>query len=397
MRDHPAAQQGLIVLGSTGTIGRLTLEVAARHPQRLRVVGLAAGSDAEQLARQAIDYAPAAVALAEPKQSAAFLAAVAGRWHGALLTGEAGICELAAWADAQIVVNGIVGAAGLRPSLAALAAGRRLALANKESLVAGGPLMRQACLAGGSEILPIDSEHCAIHQCLQGRERAEIARVVLTASGGPLWKLPAAALATVDPAQVLRHPTWRMGARITVDAATLFNKGLELIEAHWLFDLPMEKLHAVIHPQSIVHCLVELTDGSYLAQLAHPDMRLPIQWALAFPERWDAVASAPAPTEWGALTFESPDEKRFPCLRIALQAGLTGGTAPAVANAADEVLVAAFLGERIPFPAIASGLREVLGTHVAVAQPTLEEILQADAWARCAAEAFVDALATERR
>jgi 1-deoxy-D-xylulose-5-phosphate reductoisomerase len=317
-----------------------------------------------------------------------FRAAVGGDWSGTILVGPEGLEELARWGEAEIVVNAVVGAAGLRPSLAALAAGRRLALANKESLVIAGGLVMRAAAESAGRLLPIDSEHSALFQCLEGRDRGEIARLILTASGGPFRKHSPEELQRVTPAEALRHPTWEMGPRITVDAATLFNKGMELIEAHWLYEIPFAKLAVWVHPQSIVHALVEFTDGALLAHLSHPDMRLPIQYALSYPQRWPAPLPTLDLTACASLSFGDPDERRFPCLRIARAAGERGGTAPAVANAADEVLVAAFLDSGLPFAAIPEGLEWVLGRHAVCEAPGLEEILSADAWARQEAEAY---------
>jgi len=385
--------RNLIVLGSTGTIGELTLEIARRHPDELRIVGLGAGRNLRRLAEQVAAHDPDVVAIADPADLAAVRTTCAGGRGRVWLAGDEGLRELAAWPGGEIVVNGIVGAAGLGPTLAALGAGRRLGLANKESLVLAGHLVRALLERGGGEIVPVDSEHSAIWQCLQGRPRGEVRRLVLTASGGPFREFSPEELARVTAAQALRHPVWRMGQRITVDSATLFNKGMELIEAHWLFDLPLERVAAVIHPQSVIHGMVELADGSFLAHLSRPDMRLPIQLALSLPARWDPPvapwdpAAAPEP-----LTFERPDERRFPCLRIAREAGMQGGLAPTVVNAADEVLVGAFLAGRVPWGAIPEGLESVLGLHRPACAPPLDEILAADAWARGAAGAWIDAL-----
>ncbi|MBD3236074.1 MAG: 1-deoxy-D-xylulose-5-phosphate reductoisomerase [Candidatus Eisenbacteria bacterium] len=384
-RDDP---RGIVILGATGQIGRLTLELISRRGGELQVRALAARRNATGLAAAAARFQPAAVALADSAAADRFRQAAEGRWRGEILVGAEGLATLAAWDDAEIVVNAMVGAAGLPPSLVALQAGHRLALANKESLVIAGALVMQAAAESTGRLLPIDSEHSALLQCLSGRSREEIARLILTASGGPLRGHSAGALARVTPAEALRHPTWEMGPRITIDAATLFNKGMELIEAHWLFDVPFERLGVWVHPQSIVHALVEFRDGALLAHLSAPDMRLPIQYALSHPVRWPAPIPPCDLTRAGPLGFEAPDATRFPCLRIAQEAGRAGGTAPAVANAADEVLVVAFLSRRVPLTAIATGLETVLGRHRRVAAPSLEQILAADAWAREEAEAY---------
>ena len=379
---------GLVILGATGQIGRLTLDVVSHAAPRLRVRALAGGHNAARLAEQALRFQPRAVALADGAAADRFREQVGSRWDGTILVGQEGLVELARWDDAEIVVNAVVGAAGLRPSLAALAAGRRLGLANKESLVIAGALIMRAVAEGGGRLLPIDSEHSALFQCLAGRDPSEVARLILTASGGPLREHSAEALARVTPSEALRHPTWKMGPRITVDAATLFNKGMELIEAHWLYGVSLERIAVWVHPQSIVHALVEFTDGALLAHLSQPDMRLPIQYALSYPQRWPAPLPACDLARCGTLTFADPDESRFPCLRIAREAGRRGGTAPAVANAADEILVAAFLERGLPFVAIPDGLEWVLGRHRNCDAPTLEDILAADAWARHEAEAY---------
>jgi 1-deoxy-D-xylulose-5-phosphate reductoisomerase len=379
--------RNVIVLGSTGTIGRLTLEIVARHPDLLCVIGLAANRNVEQLAQQAARFSPEVIAVADAEAAARFSSP---GWGGVLQRGPAALCELARWPAADIVVNGIVGAAGLPPSLAALEAGRRLALANKESLVMAGPLLRAAALNAGAEILPVDSEHSAIFQCLAGHAAISVRRIVLTASGGPLRTRPASELARATPEEALAHPTWRMGPRITIDSATLFNKGMELIEARWLFDLPLERIEVWVHPQALVHGLVELVDGSLMAHLSRPDMRLPIQYALSYPERWEGAADPCDLDTLCSLTFEAPDETRFPCLGLAREAARRGGTAPAALNGADEVLVGAFLAHRITLPDIAAGLAHVLERHTVQADG-LEAILGADEWARGVAEAFVNA------
>ncbi len=394
MPSRTAQPIGLVVLGSTGTIGRHTLDVVTRHPDRIHVLALAAGHNGALLARQVAEHRPAVAALADPEAAEAFHRAAPPGWAGELITGEAAAPRLAAWPGAAVVVNALVGAAGLAASLATLANGRRLALANKESLVLAGHLLRGAARAHGGEILPVDSEHSAIFQCLTQLRCEALRRIILTASGGPFRTWEPERLAQVTPAQALRHPTWRMGRRITVDSATLFNKGMEVIEARWLFDLELEQIDVWVHPQSIVHGLVETRDGSVLAQLSVPDMRLPIQLAISYPERWDPAVAACDLTSRGPLTFEPADEERFPCLALARRALRMGGIAPAAANAADEVLVAAFLSGRIPFTAIAEGIAAVLDAAQdagpPAGEPDLEAILAADDRARAAATRFVD-------
>ena len=330
------------------------------------------------LARATERHRPRLVALADREAAEAFRRRIAGRWHGDIVSGEEGVRQVAADSQAEIVVNAIVGAAGLAPSIAALEAGHRLALANKESLVLGGHLLRAALERGGGELLPVDSEHSAVFACLKGRVRADLERVVLTASGGPFRTLSAKDLARVRPGDALRHPTWRMGQRITVDSATLFNKGLEMIEACWLFDLQIDQVGVWVHPQSIVHAFTQWRDGSILAQLAPADMRLPIQTALSHPEGWGAAVKPCDLTAIGSLEFEAPDVGRFPCLRLAEEAFRGGGTLPAVANAADEVLVERFLAGEVGFLDIAAGIEAMLERHSPIPDPNLETILAVD-------------------
>jgi len=377
----------LVLLGSTGSIGRATLEVVD-HLGDVQVVGLAARRNVEGLAAQAARYRPHAVAVED--------AALADRLRGqlpagtALLAGPEAAAELAAHPAADMVLVAVVGVAGLVPTLAALRAGKDVALATKEALVAGGHLVMAQARASGALLLPVDSEHSAIFQCLQGVARQAVRRIVLTASGGPFLQRALETLAEATPEEALAHPTWRMGPKVTVDSATLMNKGLEVIEARWLFDLPPEQIDVVIHPQSLVHGMVELVDGSVLAQVAPPDMRLPIQLALTFPERRPSPLH-PLVWERGegvTMTFTPPPPERYPCLALAREALGVGGTAPAVVNAANEVAVRLFLERRIPFGEIPRLLRRTLDAHRAVADPTLEDVLAADAWAREAVTRF---------
>jgi 1-deoxy-D-xylulose-5-phosphate reductoisomerase len=380
----------LAILGSTGSIGRSALEVAASLGPEVEVVALAAGRNGALLAEQAAAWAgrrrPGGrllVSLGDEGGAAALRDAVAGLPCD-VVAGPEGILAAATHADADLVLAAVVGFAGLAPTLAALDAGKDVALANKEALVAGGALVRAAQRRTGARLFPVDSEHAALAQCLEGRANGEVKRLVLTASGGPFRAWPAAEVAAATPAAALAHPVWDMGAKITVDSATLLNKGLEVIEAHWLFDMPYERIDVLIHPQSVVHSLVELTDGSYLAQLATADMRLPIQYALTWPER-RALRLAADPLELariGRLEFEPLDAARFPCFDLAVAAGRAGGVAPAVMSAANEVAVAAFLAERVSFGAIP----RIIAATVAAAPPgagdTYDEVAAADAWAR---------------
>lgn len=360
-----AAARRVVILGSTGSIGRQALDVISHLPDRLEVVGLAAGSDADALKAQA---------------------AAAGVNRTAL--GEEAAIELARDPDADVVLNAIVGAAGLRASLAALEAGTTLALANKESLVAGGELCAAAAARGGARIVPVDSEHAALAQCLEGRADADVRRLIVTASGGPFRSRRD--LAGVTTAEALAHPTWSMGPKITVDSATLMNKGLEVLEAHHLFGFSYDQIDVVVHPQSIVHAIIELADGSLLMHAAAADMRIPIRWALLDEngggetfERLDLVAA-------GSLEFEALDHERFPAVNIAYEAGRTGGSAPAVLNAANEVAVHAFLDERLAFVEITRVVEEVVGSHDPTDVDGLGTVLEADAWARSAAARAIE-------
>jgi 1-deoxy-D-xylulose-5-phosphate reductoisomerase len=388
MRDVMHRCRKLALLGSTGTIGRLTLDVVARFPERLEVITLAAGRNIELLAEQTVRFGPERVALADREAAAAFRARIDGAWKGEILAGPEGLVE-AAGGGADVVVNGLVGSCGLGPSLAALGAGKTLALANKESLVVAGELMRRTADRSGARILPIDSEHSGLMQCLEGRDIATLRRAILTASGGPFRAWPLERLSTVTAEEALRHPTWRMGPRITIDSATLLNKGFEVHEARWLFDLEQDRIDIWIHPQSVVHALAEWNDGSIIAQLSVADMRLPIQQALFHPERPEGAVERCDLTQIGGLDFEPVEDGRYPCLGLARECLRAGGTAPAVLNAADEVLVGAFLEGRIRFLDIAAHIERVLARHRVEAADGLEPILRADAWARGAAGALV--------
>lgn len=370
----------IALLGSTGSIGRQALDVIAASRGRFVVTALAAGRNAEALAAQVATVRPRfAWAEVESPALADACAAAGTRWLP--------MDEMALADDVDLVLVATAGAAGLLPTLAALRAGRPVAIANKEVLVMAGHLVREAMRSGGGELRPVDSEHSAIWQCLWGEAGHAIRRILLTASGGAFRDYDLAALAAVTPEQALDHPTWKMGAKITVDSATLMNKGMETIEAMWLFDVPMARVEVVTHRESIVHSLVEFSDGSVKAQLGVPDMRLPIQCALAYPER---MPSPPMPlldlAAVGALHFGRPDLERFPCLRLAIEAGATGGTMPAVMAAADEVAVARFLAGEIGFLDIPRVVEAVMAAHVSLPEPPLEAVLEADARARAEAE-----------
>jgi 1-deoxy-D-xylulose-5-phosphate reductoisomerase len=369
------------VLGSTGSIGRSTLEVIAASAGRLRAVGLSAHRNTELLLRQAQEV--------RPRRIVATDAAAAGRqdWSALpaeteLLIGPDALATLVSNDDVEIVVSAIVGSAGLQGTWAALDAGKTVALANKESLVVGGPLVTELARQRHATILPVDSEHSAVFQALRAGRREEVRRVILTASGGPFRAYSRDQLDRVTVAEALAHPTWDMGPKVTVDSATLMNKALEIIEARWLFDLKAEQIRVVIHPQSVVHSMVEYTDGSVVAQLSPPDMRLPIQYALTWPKRRDGVATK---FDWGRaidLQFEPPDLERFDALKLGLEAAAAGGTAGAVLNGANEAAVAAFLDGCLAFAEIVPACRGVLQHHEFEPNPTLAQVLEADRWAR---------------
>jgi 1-deoxy-D-xylulose-5-phosphate reductoisomerase len=374
----------LVIIGSTGSIGTQALDVVRRHPDRFEIVGLAAGRDGGALAQQADEFGVAHVALAD-REAAKSLAQQ--RPDLAVLDGHDGVVELAGH-EAELVLNGATGSVGLEPTLAALRAGTPVALANKESLIVGGDLVVAAAEAAGgraSHLIPVDSEHSALAQCLRSGTRAEVGRLVLTASGGPFRGRRREDLAEVTPASALAHPTWSMGPLVTINSATLMNKGLELIEAHELFEIPWDDLDVVVHPQSVVHSMVEFIDGSTIAQLSPPDMRLPIQLALAWPDRLDHAFVACDWSRFSELTFEPVDHVTFPALQLAAAAGRRRGTFPAVLNAANEVAVAGFLAGGLAFLDIAVLVEEVLDAwdRTAPGNPThLDDVLHADAWSR---------------
>jgi len=375
----------LVILGSTGSIGRQALDVLDRHPERLVLAGLAAGGSLDALCEQARRWAPGALALERAADPGAARARLEHAAPGArVFVGAGAAARLVAETACDAVVNGIVGAAGLEASLETLARGRRLALANKETLVVGGPLVR-AALARGGELIPVDSEHSAALQCLGGRPASEVARLTLTASGGALRDHPDWRRAT--PAEVLAHPVWAMGSRITVDSALLFNKGLELIEARWLFDLEWDRLEAVLHPQARIHALVTFVDGSVVAQAAAADMRLPIQLALSWPEHWPGPVAPPAPASLGGLTFAPIAPGRHPAFDLAVAAGRAGGTAPCALNAADEVAVEAFLAGRIGLGAVPDVIARVMASLRVEPVESLEQLRAVDTRAREAARA----------
>jgi 1-deoxy-D-xylulose-5-phosphate reductoisomerase len=366
----------LAILGSTGSIGVSTLEVVRAYPERFGVVALAAGSNLELLERQVEQFRPELVAVKDGELAAELKQRIGSRCR--ILGGSDGLVEVALHPDAAMLVSGLVGAVGLRPTYAALAQGRDVALANKETLVVAGRHMTRQAAASGARILPVDSEHNALHQCLTGEKLEQVRRLWLTASGGPFRGHSQEALQRVTREEALAHPTWKMGPKITVDSASLMNKGLEVIEARWLFDVGPERIRVVIHPQSVVHSMVEFVDGSFKAQLGITDMRHPIQYALSWPERWETELPQFDPLEAGPLEFESPDAVRFPCLGLAYQAIEAGGAAPAVLNAANEVAVQAFLDGRARFMDIPAVIAASLDRHAADRAETLEEVLDVD-------------------
>ncbi len=376
----------LVVLGSTGSIGRAALEVASSLGD-VEIIGLAARRGGAELAAQAHRWRPRAVAVEDASAAQRLRADLPG--EVALLIGPDAATELAAFPGADMVLVAVVGVAGLRPTLAALDAGADVALANKEALVAGGGLVTSACERSGARLFPVDSEHSAVFQCLVGEDRAAVRRLILTASGGPFLRRPLTSLASVTVEEALAHPTWSMGRKVTVDSATLMNKGLEIVEAHWLFGVPEGQIEVVIHPQSLVHSMVEFVDGSTIAQVARPDMRGPIQHALSRGRRAPGLV---APMEWDRLSmsFERPEPERFPALALARQALRMGGMAPAVLNAANEVAVERFLAGAVPFTGIAATVERVLTRCEPRPAGTLGAVLEADAWARAEASGMID-------
>lgn len=382
----------LAVLGSTGSVGEQTLAVAARFPDRFEVTALAGGRNLEKLAEQVRRFRPRRVAVAEADGAAELRERLGGAEGIEIGWGEAGLCAVGV-EEADLVVAALVGAVGLAPTLAAIRAGRDVALANKEVLVMAGALVMREARERGVTLLPVDSEHNAVFQVLAGQRREDVARLVLTASGGPFRTWPAERLARASVEDALKHPNWDMGPKITVDSATLMNKGLEVIEARWLFEMPPERVDVVVHPQSVVHAWIELQDGSVLAQLGVPDMRIPIALCLAYPERLALELPRLDLAALGRLEFEAPDRKRFPALDLAYAALAADEAAPAVLNAANEVAVAAFLERRIPFPAISATNATVLEAHQRRrrTQPLrdLEDVLEVDAWARARARECV--------
>ncbi|WP_293736773.1 1-deoxy-D-xylulose-5-phosphate reductoisomerase [uncultured Phascolarctobacterium sp.] len=378
------------LLGSTGSIGKQTLEVVAANPDKLKVRALAAHRSDELLEQQIRQFEPD-IAVLSDKDAAARLAA---RYHGKtkILAGDEGLLAAATYDGADTVLASMVGYAGLRPTLAAIECGKNIALANKETLVAAGSLVMAAVRKHGVSLTPVDSEHSAIFQSLRGGAEKEVKRLIVTASGGPFRGKKRSEMENVTLAQCLKHPNWSMGPKVTLDSSTLANKGLEVMEAHWLFDMPYDKIDVVVHPQSIVHSLVEFCDGSVIAQLGEPDMRLPIQYALSWPDRFDYSFEQLDLVKAASLTFEAPDLEAFPSLKIAVDCGKAGGTLPCAFNAANEEAVNAFLHDKIKYLDIPYITAAVTQAHDNVAEPQIEDIEQADAWARAEAQRVIEGL-----
>jgi 1-deoxy-D-xylulose-5-phosphate reductoisomerase len=383
--------KNIVILGSTGSIGTNTLDIVDRFPQDFRVIGMTAGSNDDKLEAQIRRFRPATAALAS-ESAAARLRQRCSDLPVRILSGNDGVAEVAQSPDADLIVSAIVGGAGLVPTLAAIRAGKQIALANKEPMVMAGALMQAEAQKHHVRIFPVDSEHSAIFQSLEGHRREDVKRVILTASGGPLWDFTREQLQDVRPERALQHPNWKMGSKITIDSATLMNKGLEVIEARWLFDIPDSQIEVLIHRESIIHSLVEYTDRSVIAQLGLPDMRTPISYAMRYPERMPLELPSLDLAEISKLTFFKPDHDRFPCLRLGYDALQTGGTMPATMNAANEVAVEAFLQNGIRFLDIPEIIRSTMEAHTPRQINGLDDALEADRWARERAGSLVHAL-----
>ncbi len=372
--------KNVVLLGSTGSIGASTILVAEDLPDQIRLLGLGAGNNVDLLLKQTLRHRPEAISICDPARAKELHAALGG--SARIYCGEEGLIKLATLPGADIVLIAIVGTAGLQPALAAIRAGKDIAVASKEILVMAGEIVMREAEKNGVRVLAVDSEHSAIFQCLDGKPPESVRALWLTASGGPFRTTPKEEFCHITVERALKHPSWVMGRKITVDSATLFNKGLEMIEARWLFDIGMDRVKTVVHPQSVVHSMVEFVDGSMLAQLSTPDMCLPIQYALTYPARVRSDRVQTNLAKLGQLTFEEPDTERFPALALARRAGEAGGTLPAVLNAANESAVSAFLDRKINFPQISEIVARVMDRHTVVAHPDLPQILAADSWAR---------------
>ena len=378
----------LVILGATGSIGESALKVARDIPERMEIVGLAANSNAEKLAAAANETRAQSICLVDETKIDALQRALA--YKPRIFAGQEGLREIACLTNAEMVLVAIVGTGGLRPALAAIEAGKDLAVASKEILVMAGEIVMREARDNDVNVLPVDSEHNAIFQCLEGKSSLDVRRIILTASGGPFRETPRKDFNSIIPEQALKHPTWNMGPKITIDSATLFNKGLEMIEAHWLFGVEMKRVEVVIHPQSIVHSMVEFADGSTLAQLSYSNMCFPIQYAVTWPDRVPNTLPPLDFSKLSSLEFFTPRYDDFPALNLARRAGETGGTLPAVMNAANEVAVAGFLDRQVRFPDIWQIVEEVMNRHRPVAHPDLDAILQADQWARKEAQVCIN-------
>ena len=384
--------KSIVILGSTGSIGTNTLDIVERFPDEFRVVGLTAGNNDEMLAEQVRRFQPQAVAMSTDA-AAARLRQRCSDLPVEILSGQDGLAKVASLADAELVVSAIVGGAGLVPTLAAIRSKKHIALANKEPMVMAGQLMQEEARRAGVRIFPVDSEHSAIFQSLEGHRIKDVRRLILTASGGALWNVPKEALHDVTPERALQHPNWKMGAKITIDSATLMNKGLEVVEARWLFDIPESHIDVLIHRESIIHSLVEYEDRSMISQLGLPDMRTPISYALRYPDRLPLDLPSLDLTAIGTLTFCKPDHDRFPCLRLGYESLQIGGTMPAAMNAANEIAVDAFLNGGIRFTDISDIIHSTMQAHTPQPVLSVEVALEADRWAREKADSLVHALA----
>jgi len=382
----------IAILGSTGSIGRSALQVVEQFPDRLQVVALAAGRNIDLLAEQIHRFRPRLAAVFDLQLAKDLTSRLQPGIEVEVVAGSQGYQQVASCAEAEMILSSMVGAAGLIPTLSAIRAGKDVALANKETLVMAGALVMGEVRRSQVELLPVDSEHNAIFQAMEGHRREDLKRILLTASGGPFLNMPKEQLESVTPTQALAHPNWAMGPKISIDSATLMNKGLEVIEAKWLFDVPVEKIDVHVHPQSIVHSMVEYVDGSVIAQMGIPDMRIPIAYALAYPERLELDLPRLDFFTVQTLTFQEPDLNRFPCLKLAFAACKAGGTMPAVLNAANEVAVQAFLDNRIPFSGIPRLVNQAMEEHALDPAAELEAILEADAWARRRTEEIIDSM-----
>lgn len=371
----------IAILGSTGSIGQSTLDVIERHPDKFSVAGLAEGHDVELLSRQIERFRPRVVSVRDGL-AAEKLSKILGSHKPEILCGIEGASAVASMDDADTVVSAIVGAAGLVPTVSAIRAGKSIALANKETMVVAGELVTALASKQGVKIIPVDSEHSAIFQSLEGQRGQDVSRIILTASGGPFLRSTREEIERASPEAALRHPRWTMGAKITIDSASLMNKGLEVIEARWLFDMPPEKISVVVHPQSVIHSMVEYRDGCVLAQMGVPDMRAPIAYAISYPERVESGVERLDLAKVASLTFEAPDFDRFPCLSLSFEALSAGGSMPAVLNAANEVAVAAFIEKRVGFMDIHRIVKETMEAHSPRSFGSVEEVLEIDLWAR---------------